>query len=55
MSAAEIIDRLTGLVKLQADIIREQAAALEQVRAAVELDGRIEEAERERREIIKEN
>jgi len=53
--AVELIERLTGLVKLQADIIREQAAALEQVRAVADLDGRIEEAAQERQEIIKEN
>ena len=32
MSGTELVERLTGLVKLQADIIREQAAALEQAR-----------------------
>lgn len=35
MSAAELIDRLTGLVKLQADIIKVQAEALAQVGAVV--------------------
>lgn len=63
MSGTELVERLTGLVKLQADIIREQAAALEQARAAAleqaravaELGGMIEEADRERREIIEEN
>ena len=55
MSGTELGERLTGLVKLQADIIHEQAAALEQARAVAELGGMIEEAAHERREIIEEN
>jgi hypothetical protein len=55
VSGAELVERLTGLVKLQADIIREQSAALEQARAVAELGGMIEEADRERRELIGEN
>lgn len=55
MNAAELIDRLTALVKLQADIIKEQSDALEQARAVVELDSMVERAEQERREIAGEN
>ena len=51
MNAAELIDRLTALVKLQADIIKELSDALEQARAVVELDGMIERADSERQEI----
>lgn len=51
MSGTELVERLTGLVKLQADIIREQAAALEQARAVAELGDMIEKADRERREL----
>ena len=36
MNAAELIDRLTALVKLQADIIKEQSDALEQARAVAD-------------------
>lgn len=52
MNTAELIDRLTALVKLQADIIKEQSDALEQARAVAELDGMVEKAARERQEII---
>lgn len=52
VNATELIDHLTALVKLQADIIKEQSDALEQARAAAELDGMIERAARERHEII---
>lgn len=45
MTAAEIISRLTVLVKEQADIIKEQADALAQLGAAAELDDKIEAAE----------
>ena len=55
MNAAELIDRLTALVKLQADIIKEQSDALEQARAVVELYSMVERAEQERREIAGEN
>lgn len=52
MNAAELIDRLTALVKLQADIIKEQSHALEQAQAVVELGGMTERAAREWQEII---
>jgi len=51
VSQAELIDRLTALVKLQADIIQEQAAALAQLGAVVDLDNKISAAAQERREI----
>lgn len=52
MTAAETIDRLTELVKAQADIIKEQADALAQLGAVAELDEKIEAAARERTEIL---
>lgn len=52
MNAAELVERLTVLVKLQADIIKEQSDALEQAQAVVELDGMIERAACERQKII---
>ena len=48
MTAAETIERLTALVKMQADIIQSQALLLLQYDAATELDEAIEAAERER-------
>lgn len=52
MTAAEIIDRLTELVKLQADIIRDQADALSQLVAVDGLDERIACADRERQVVV---
>ena len=52
MTAAETIERLTALVKMQADIIQSQALLLLQYDAATELDEAMEAAERER-EVIK--
>ena len=51
MTAAELIERLTALVKLQADIIKEQSDALAQHGAITELDEMIEAADVERQEI----
>ena len=48
MTAAELIERLTSLVKEQADIIQAQADALAQLGAAAELDERMEAAAKER-------
>ena len=52
MTAAEPIERLTALVKEQADIIKEQADALAQLGAVAELDDKIEAAARERAEVL---
>ena len=52
MTAAETIERLTALVKMQADIIQSQALLLLQYDAATELDEAMEAAERERQKII---
>lgn len=52
MSTTELIERLTALVKLQADIIEEQAMALAQHEAFASAEDKIAEAERERMEII---
>lgn len=52
MTAAETIERLTALVKEQADIIKEQADALAQLGAVAELDDKIEAAARERAEVL---
>lgn len=52
MTAAELIERLTGLVKLQADIIKTQADALAQLDAIVDLEDQIQAAARERAAII---
>ena len=51
MTAAETIERLTALVKAQADIIKAQADALAQLGAVEELDRQIEAAERELAEV----
>lgn len=51
MTAAELIERLTSLVKEQADIIQAQADALAQLGAVAELDERMEAAVKERAEI----
>lgn len=47
MTAAELIERLTALVKEQADIIKAQADALAQFGAAEELESKIEVTARE--------
>lgn len=52
MTAAELIERLTDLVKLQADIIQEQAAALAQLGAVDGLDEKAEAAAQERVAIL---
>lgn len=52
MTATEIIERLTALVKMQADIIQSQAYALMQHDAATEFETAIATAERERKAII---
>ena len=52
MTAAETIERLTALVKEQADIIKEQADALAQLGAIAELYSKIEAAARERAEVL---
>lgn len=54
MTAAELIERLTALVKEQADIIRLQADALTQLGSVEGLDEVIRAAELERNEILSE-
>lgn len=51
MTAFELIERLSYIVQEQADIIRIQAAALEQVGAIAELDERLTAVEKMREEI----
>ena len=55
MTAAELIERLTSLVKEQADIIRLQADALAQLGSVEELDELIRAAELKRTEILGEH
>jgi len=52
MSKIELIERLTSLIKLQADIIKEQANALAQLGSAEELDKLMMKAEKERQDLI---
>ena len=52
MTAAELIERLTALVKEQADIIKTQADALAQLGAVEGLDGKIEAAASERAALL---
>lgn len=52
MTAAELIERLTTLVKEQADIIKVQADALAQLGAVEGLTGKMEAAALERAEIL---
>lgn len=52
MTAAELIDRLTALVKEQADIIRLQADALAQLGSVEGLDEAVQAAAHERAEIL---
>ncbi len=54
MSSAELIERLTDLVKLQADIIHEQATALAQFGTVAGLEEKMEAAALERATIIRE-
>ncbi len=52
MTAGELIERLTGLVKEQADIIKAQADALAQVGAVVEIEEKMETAAAERERLL---
>lgn len=54
MTAAELTERLTALVKEQADIIKAQADALSQLGAVEGLTEKMEAAAAERAEIIRE-
>ena len=51
MTACELIERLSGLVKEQADIIRVQAEALEQL-GATAAEEQTAAAARERKELL---
>lgn len=53
MTASETIERLTNLVKLQADIIKEQADALAQLGAVEGIDEQLRAAEVERGAILR--
>ena len=53
MTASETIERLTNLVKLQADIIKEQADALAQFEAVEGIDEQLRAAEAEREAILR--
>lgn len=52
MTAAELVARLTGLVKEQADIIKAQADALAQLGAVVDIEEKMQAAAAEREELI---
>lgn len=52
MTAAELVERLAGLVKEQADIIKAQADALAQLGAVVDIEKQMEAAAAERKELI---
>lgn len=52
MTAAELVARLTGLVKEQADIIQAQADALAQLGAVADIEKKMEEAAAEREKLI---
>ncbi len=52
MTASETIERLTSLVKLQADIIKEQADALAQLGTVEGIDEHIRAADTERGVIL---
>lgn len=52
MTAAELIERLTALVKEQADIIKVQADALAQLGAVEGLNEKMQAAARERAEVL---
>ncbi len=48
----ELIERLTSLIKLQADIIKEQANALAQLGSVDEIDKLMMKAEKEMQDLI---
>lgn len=52
MTAAELLERLTGLVKEQADIIKAQADALAQLGAVADMEEKMEAAAAEREQLI---
>lgn len=52
MTTAELLERLAGLVKEQADIIKAQADALAQLGAVVDIEKQMEAATAEREELI---
>lgn len=52
MTSAELIERLTALVKEQADIIHIQAEALAQLGSVEGLDEKVESAALERKTIL---
>lgn len=52
MTATETIERLTELVKMQADIIKEQSHALMQLGAVTDVEETAAEVARVREEII---
>lgn len=51
MSGMELVERLTGLVKEQADIIRAQANALAQIGAVADIEEKMAEAATEREKL----
>lgn len=52
MTAAELVSRLTGLVKEQADIIKAQADALAQLGAVADIEEKMAAAATEREKLI---
>ncbi len=52
MTAAELVARLTGLVKEQADIIKAQADALAQLGAVADIEEKMAAAATEREKLI---
>lgn len=52
MTAAELVSRLTGLIKEQADIIQAQADALAQLGAVADIEKKMEAAAAEREKLI---
>lgn len=52
MTAAELVSRLTGLVKEQADIIQAQADALAQLGAVADIEEKMAAAATEREKLI---
>lgn len=52
MTAAELVARLTGLVKEQADIIKAQADALAQLGAVADIEEKMAAATTEREKLI---
>ncbi len=51
MTSAETVEKLTELVKMQADLIMEQANALAQFGAIAELEEKVESATEFRRQL----